>query len=196
MFDKSEEPPQGLHTTKKFSVEILGEDDISSFLKLQKKVWKSLAPDEKHFLKLRTRQHLLNHMSHRMPIIGIKDSDGKLVGQCLLSYPSNEGGVINIHGYPIKGKESTTAIIQSLAVDPDVRGQGLSSLLIDTAKDIAAMTGHVALLAKVASDNKKSTKSFLNAAFSLADSGSDPVKKYPVNYWQTCVYNGCTATPV
>lgn len=195
MFDKSEEPPQGLHTTKKFTTILLGEDDIPAFLALQKKVADTISLDKRHHLKIRDAHDLLTHIGHRMPIIGVKDEDGKLVGQCLLSYPSHGEAVKNISGYPINDQKCTTAIVQSLAVDPDMRGQKIAEKILDTAKEIALMSGHVLLVAKVAKDNPQSTKTFLGAAFSLASEGLDPVKHYPVNYWQYNLYPVCAATP-
>lgn len=196
----ADEPPQGLlaglfkEQTKKFTVEILNEDDIRDFLLLQKKAWKNLAHDEKHYLKIRTRDDLLTHMSHRMPIIGVKDENGFLVGQCLLSYPCRGDAVKNIVGYPLSENLSTTAIIQSVAVDPAMRGHGLARQMIDSAKEIAAMSDHVVLLAKVADDNTKSGKSFMNADFTAAAIGKDPVKGYPVTYYVWNPFKGCDAT--
>lgn len=101
-------------------------------------------------LKIRDKHDLLTHIGHRMPIIGVKNEKGILVGQCLLSYPSHGEAVKNICGYPLNNQVSTTAIVQSLAVDPDVRGQKIAEKILETAKEIAAMSGHVLLLAKVA----------------------------------------------
>lgn len=195
------EPPQGWlgkilnKTVKKFTVEILGEDDIPAILALQEKVVDTIPPDKKHYLKKRDEDDVLCHMGHRMPVIGIKDECGKLVAQCFLSYPSRGEAVKNIGGYPLNDHKCTTAIIQSLAVDPDMRGHKLATQTINAAKEIARMSGHVIVLAKVAQDNTPSTKSFMNAAFTKASEGLDPVKHYPVNYWQHNLYQGCTASP-
>ncbi len=194
MFDQSEEPPQGLHTTTKFYVEILTEGDIPAFLALQSKVAATITDDKKHHLKIRDKHDLLTHIGHRMPIIGVKNEKGVLVGQCLLSYPSHGEAVKNICGYPLNNQISTTAIVQSLAVDPDVRGQKIAEKILETAKEIAAMSGHVLLLAKVAQDNPQSTKTFIGAAFAKACEGIDPAKGYPVTYWQHNIHNRCAAT--
>lgn len=196
----ADEPPQGLlaghlkEQTKKFTVEILNEDDIPAFLKLQQKVADTIPEDKKHHLKIRNEFDLLTHIGHRMPIIGVKDENGVLVGQCLLSYPSHGEAVKNIDGYPLNENQCTTAIIQSLAVDPEMRGQKIADKILESAKEIAAMSGHVLLIAKVAQDNPQSTKTFLGAAFSKASEGLDPIRGYHVTYWQLDLYRGCAAT--
>jgi ribosomal protein S18 acetylase RimI-like enzyme len=198
----ADEPPQGRlaelfkEQTKKFKVEILNESDIPAFLALQQKVADTIPEDKKHHLKIRDENDLLTHMGHRMPIIGVKDEKGVLVGQCLLSYPCQEDAVKNLAGYPLNESKATTAIIQSLAVDPDFRGFKIADQILDGAKEVAGMSGRVLILAKVAQDNAPSTKTFMGAAFAKASEGLDPVKGYPVTYWQYNLYQGCDAKPV
>lgn len=174
---------------------LLGIDDIDSFLELQNKVLDFLKENQKHFLKERKIWDLIAHIGARMPIIGVREvATGQLVAQALLAYPFNEDAVKNLDGYPIEGSTATTAIVQSLCADPTIKGQRLSDIVLDYAKMLANMTGHTQLLAKVAVDNKASTKSFLNASFTKASSGTDPVKKYAVNYLRFGIYDAPAAS--
>lgn len=192
------DPYQGVYPVTKpkeiFTPLLLNESDIPAFCALQQKVWNVLPLNQKHFLKLRTEEDLKTHLENRMPIIGIKDANGNLVAQALVSYPFYNEAVKNLEGYPLNGSEATTAIIQSLAVDPSKTRKGLAQMVLDVAKDMALMSGHVQILAKVATDNKGSAKSFLNSAFSAVSHGNDPKQGYPATYWKHSIYQGCSAT--
>ena len=175
-------------TKQNYTVQFLGPDDIPAFLKLQDKVLKSLPDEQKHFLKPRSEEDLVDHMGARMPVIGVKDNDGKLVAQCIIAYPRHADAVKNLEGYPINGAAPVTAIVQSLSVDPSHAGKGLSRMILDTAKDVAAQAGLTQILSKVADANASSSRSFMNSAFEKAAAGLDPKKGYPVTYWQYSVF--------
>jgi GNAT superfamily N-acetyltransferase len=183
------EPP----TKTTYSVTLLTEDDIPAFCELQQEVWNTLSLNQKHFLKLRTEDDLKIHFENRMPVVGIKDQDGNLVAQALVSYPFYGDAVKNLEGYPLYGSECVTAIVQSLAVHPQHIKKGLSQTVLEAAKDMAVMSGHVKILAKVATDNVGSSKSFLNSQFQAASHGKDPKLGYPVTYWKHSLYQGCSA---
>lgn len=179
--------------SKNLTVLLLTEQDIPAIMALQEKVWASLEGEDKHFLKLRSEDDLKLHLSSRMPIIGVKDENGTLVGQCLVSYPVYADAVKNLEGYPIQGHEPVTAIVQSLSVDPDHTGKGISQIVLDTAKELAAMTGHLQVYAKISDKNRASQRSFVNASFEAAAAGLDPKQGYPVTYWKYSIYQGCAA---
>lgn len=194
---QAQEPPQAGLTpafikTQNFKTVLLSEEDIPAFLALQSKVWASLPADEKHFLKVRTAEDLQTHFGYRMPIIGVKDEQGKLVAQCLLAYPTHVDAVRNIQGYPLQGREATTALMQSVAVDPDASGKGLTKMLMEAAKERAIMSGHTSILAKVADGNILSNLSFLRLGFKKACDGTDVAQGYNVTFWQYPLH-GCTA---
>ncbi|PZQ47374.1 MAG: hypothetical protein DI551_03515 [Micavibrio aeruginosavorus] len=177
-----------------YKTAFLNASDIPAFLALQNKVWKALPDDKKHHLKKRTAEDLQHHLDERMPLIGVKDSKGKLVAQCLLAFPKNEDAVKNLQGYPIiRDTLSVTAVVQSLCTDPEHAGKGLSGEILDVAKYVAANTGHVQIVAKVADDNKGSQKSFTKNDFEIASNGYDPAKKYPVSYFRHSIF-GCGAS--
>ena len=176
-----------------YTPSLLNEDDIPAFLNLQKKVRGKLPPGHNHFLKERSDADLKVHLDSRMPIIGVKDSGGNLVAQALLSYPFYAEAVKNLEGYPLNGSECVTAIVQSLAVDPDHAGKKLSQIVLEVAKDMALMSGHVQILAKVADSNKGSAKSFLNSAFTAVSHEDGTEKTYPATYWKYSIYQGCSA---
>jgi len=192
------DPYQGIYpvleSKETFMPTILSEEDIPAFLALQKKVRDALLPlNQQHFLKERNKADLKIHLDNRMPIIGVKNRFGDLVAQALVSYPFYAEAVKNLGGYPLNGYEATTAIVQSLAVDPDHSGKKLSQMILETAKDMALMSGHVQILAKVADDNRGSAKSFLNSAFRAVSHGKDLNEKYAVTYWKYSIYQGCSA---
>ncbi len=176
-----------------FTPVLLDESDIPAFCALQQKVWNALPDHQKHFLKLRTEEDLKAHLDSRMPIIGVKDKNGNLVAQALVSYPLYAEAVKNLEGYPISGSEPVTAIVQSLAVSPEHGGKKLSQMVLDVAKDMALMSGHVQILAKVADDNPASISSFLKSRFTAASHGNDPKLGYAVTYWKYNIYQGCGA---
>ena len=62
------------------------------------------------------------------------------------------------------------------------RSQGLSHILLATAKYLAQSSGHKKLLAKVADDNLASRTSFMKNDFYVASQGKDPVLNHPVSY--------------
>ncbi len=158
---------------QKLDVWILGEDDIPAFLELQDKALKSLPDEKKHFLKVRSAEDLKDHLDARMPMIGIKNAQGQLLAQCLIAYPYREEAK-NIGDYPDQVKTVTNAIIQSVCVDPAMRGLKLSEQILDAAKDLAAQNGHVALVAKVADDNLSSRNTFAKNDFTPAATATVP----------------------
>lgn len=185
---KAEKPEETLTTL------FLQPEDIPAFLKLQEKVLESLPLHQKSFLKERGESDLAVHLGSRMPIIGVKNEAGELVAQCLVAYPSNREAVRNLHGYPISDMEmATTAVVQSLCVDPAYKGRGLTEHVLDTAKAVAAQSGHVQLIAKVNDRNAGSRAAFLKNSFSVAAQGVDPRELYPVSYFRYSVF-GCNAT--
>lgn len=171
---------------------ILTAADIPLFLKLQTKALKALPEDEKHFLKPRTAKNLKGHMAAPMPVIGIK-KNGFLTAQALLTFPKYDDSVVNLNGYPVSNEDCTTAVLQSLCVDPDIKGKGLSQKILHAAVTIASMKGYCHILAKVAKTNAPSMASFLKSGFQCACEGTDPAEKYPVYYFKYDVFQGCGA---
>ena len=191
-----ESPPSAAFqkTANPFHAQFLEASDIPAFIALQNRVRALLPEDKKHHLKERYAEDLLLHLAERMPIIGVKDKNGDVIAQCLVSYPKNSDAVRNLKGYPIApGSECVVSVVQSLCVAPEYAGMGMSSLLLSAAKDVSAKDGHIVVLAKVADDNPKSQKSFLNNAFTNAAKGFDPVRNYPVSYLKYKIY-GCNAS--
>lgn len=189
-FIQSKDPLQH----EKLTPWLMGKEDIPAFLDLQERARQALTDEQKHFLKPRTAEDLKIHLDAGMPMIGLKDDKGHLCAQALIGYPYREDAVSNLDGYPGMTKAGTVAIVQSLSVDPDIKGKGLAGKLLDVAGNLAAQHGHVALMAKVAQENTCSKQSFLKAGFEIASTGMDPRAGYPVLYLQQDFY-ACGAAP-
>lgn len=181
-----------------FQTICLDDTFIPEFIDVQKLIFKSLSIDKQHHMKVRNADDLKTHLSAPMPIIGIVDTfnNNKLVAQGLVSYARFTQMVKNLEGYPIFGEQvHTTAVIQALGIHPDYTGLGLSQTVLDTAKDLAGMAGMVQLIGKVADDNPPSHKAFVKNSFTIAATGFDPVKGYPVSYFSADLQHR-TAAPV
>jgi GNAT superfamily N-acetyltransferase len=125
-------------------------------------------------------------------MIGVRDAfnNNKLVAQGLVSYMRFSDVVRNLDGYPISDTElATTAIIQSLSTDEKYAGKGMAQMVLEAAKGMAAMAGMTQIIGKVADDNIGSQKSFLKNGFTVAATGVDPVKNYPVFYYSTNLHH-------
>lgn len=170
-----------------FDVGVLSLKEVADFIALQNKVYFSLPEGKKHHIKVREAGDIISHIQAGMPIITVRDQQGTLVAQALLSYANSSKGLKNLEGYPIGEDRDGTAIIQSVAVDPDKRGQKLAHLLLDYAKEIAWQQGKQKIIAKVADDNQASGKTFLKNAFVKASKGTDPEKFYAVTFWEYCL---------
>jgi GNAT superfamily N-acetyltransferase len=189
---KPPSPYHGAQAMSQFQVTCLSEADIPEFLNNQERAWLALAPDKKHHLKLRTSEDVMEHISAPMPMIGVRDAfnNNKLVAQGLVSYMRFSDVVRNLDGYPISDTElATTAIIQSLSTDEKYAGKGMAQMVLEAAKGMAAMAGMTQIIGKVADDNIGSQKSFLKNGFTVAATGVDPVKNYPVFYYSTNLHH-------
>ncbi len=183
---KPEMAPPSLTTEmvrqKSYNISLLKAGEIGDFLALQAKVWNALPVYKKHHIKLRTTEDLQDHIAAGMPVIAIRENDGKLVAQGILGSLSQKNVIRNIQGYPVREDDSLTTVVQSLGVDPDRQGHGLSHIFLATAKYLAQFSGHKHLLAKVADDNLGSRASFMKNDFYAASSGKDPILKHQVTY--------------
>lgn len=171
--------------TQVYKIEYLKKEDIKAFAALQAEVLAALPEEHKHFLKKRSKKDLLKHLDDGMPIIGVKDQNGKLVAGALMSYPSRDA-VMNIDDYPISSKD-TTAIIQSLICHPDHAGKGLGKQVVDVAVDLTAQRGLGCVIAKVAQDNP-SHATFVKGGFNRAAWAVDQKGNYPVWYMKHDIY--------
>ncbi len=159
--------------------------DIPAFLALQAKVIAALPEDKKHYLKPRTAEDLEAHLSADMPVIVVKDHDGKIIAQALVTL-FNSPAAKNLGDYPNIGTDPKAAV-QAVQVDPDARGKKLSEVLLNAAKIEAAKLGAASLLAKVATDND-SQKSFISTHFTkAAENVWDKAGRYFANYFQVAL---------
>lgn len=170
------------HTSFTFAATQLQQSDINDFLKLQDIVRNSLSVETRHYIKPRSAETLYNHLASNMPILGLKH-ENHLAGVVMLTYPNNANAQ-NLDGYPFDdlGRIADISVIQSLYVDPNHQGQSLSTKLIKLSAEFSKASGRNTLIAKAASHNEKSQRSFLKNGFHIAHNGTDPSLGHDVIY--------------
>lgn len=173
------------HTSFTFAATQLQTNDINQFLELQDVVRNSLSVETRHYIKPRGAETLRNHLASNMPILGLKH-DNRFVGVVMLTHPDNANAQ-NLDGYPFDdlGQMDDISIIQSLYIDPNYRGQSLSTKLIKLAAEFSKISGRDTIIAKAASHNDKSQRSFLKNGFNVATNGTDPSLGHDVVYMRS-----------
>lgn len=175
------------------------DENFSKFLLLQSFAFASMPCEKRHHLKERGIDDLKAHTDARMPIIAVQAANGQYVGHALLAYPIHDDVVQNMTHYPFHGTEATTAVIQSLFIapkhrasrlDPSLVAKGMdpTSLIFDTAKDLAAMHGQTRVMAKVACDNTGSLKTFEKNGFVIQETHFDEAGGYMAHYLTCALY--------
>lgn len=178
------------------------------FMGLQAIAQMTLPPRMAHYLKERSVADLKAHIDARMPIITVHSAAGEYVAHALLAYPVHDDVVQNLQHYPFNGMEATTAVIQSLYVLPQHRASKLppilckkgadpTSLIFNTARQLAVMSGHTRLMAKVAEDNIGSRKTFEKNGFSIQETAWDEKGGYMAHFLACPLYPAASlaATP-
>lgn len=175
-------------STAPYEYNLLTEKDIPAFLALLKAAQEDLTDKEKHFLKNRTAKDLADHLNNGFPIIGIW-KEGKLAAQAILTPVQDMGKTTNLDGYPLDLMQPGHAVIQTVSVHPDHKGNGVGRAILQAAHDTARDMGFSSLVAKVATDNTGSQRCFEKAGYEIAGRGMDPVKHYPCYYMARAVTN-------
>ncbi len=203
-FQQPEEPPQGTFAPLSFTAQtsllrispvFLQATDIPTFLDVQARLRPHLTSP--YHLKERDEKDLLTHLSERMPLIGAKIDDGSdyggdVVGGCLLSLLKNEEGLKHITGYPVDHfQKPTTAVVQSLCIDPTHRGRKIAQTILDAAFATAAEKGMTQILSAIADDNAASIKTFTEAGYTPIAHGYDSIKGYAKTFYRLRI--GCAA---
>lgn len=178
-------PPKPKST---FQVTSLGPEYVPEYMALHK----NLPQDEQRFVRPRTDFDLNLHLSAPMPLIGVHQSypghaHPMLVAAALLTYPQYAEDSRYLKGYPL---HDTTAVLQGVIS----RRKGAASLIIDAARDLAAMEGHTSLIAKVHGENERAQRSFLRNGFKLSSERKDAFSKHPVLFFTTQVGWGAEVT--
>lgn len=139
--------------TKKLKALTLGKEALPRFLSLQDEV---IAFQEKrkrdNFFKPRYLSDLTDHTAAGMPVLGVEDSDGKLVAQCLLTYPEKPDA-INVEAYPLDGIKKP-AVLQSFLALPGPNSGYQTGVLFAFAKQKAEHDKRTALVIQVVKQNK------------------------------------------
>ena len=170
------------HTSFAFAATQLQTNDIDQFLELQDVVRNSLSVETRHYIKPRSAETLHNHLSSNMPILGLRH-ENHFAGVVMLTHPNNANAK-NLDGYPFDdlGDIDDISVIQNLYVDPQYRGQSLSTKLIKLSAEFSHISDRQTIIAKAASNNDKSQRAFLKNGFNVATNGTDPSLGHDVIY--------------
>lgn len=143
-----------------YQVELLDTSDIPSALILIEKVRTSGAIEQPYHLKPKNKDYLNNLYQEGCPLLGIKTTSGHLIAFAAI-YPLEDSGIV---------------MMESVCTDPDVKRQGLASLLIQAAEDWAQENGQTHLTAKVSTNNIPSLTLFKRKGFIPSHHGADVFK--------------------
>lgn len=170
----------------KLTTTFLQAADIDAFLALQEKIRPTLT--KPYHLKVRGEDDLKRHFWERMPAIGVKKEDGSLAAFGLVTFLKNEDAVRNLAGYPIKEwQKATTAVAQTVCVDPSLKGRGLSRSILDQVFSSAAQNGMTQIISAIADDNDASIAAFESCGYEPFHHGKDPVKGYDKTYFRRTI---------
>lgn len=169
------------------TTEFLSASDIPAFIALQEKIRPTL--QQPYHLKKRDLCDLNTHLSERMPIFGTKTEDGTLVGFGLLTFLKNEEGLKNLDGYPVQHwQRATTAVAQTVCVDPDFKGNKISLRILDSIFDAAAQNGMTRIVSAIADDNSASKAAFKSAGYTAFSHGTDQKLGYAKTFYARPIY--------
>lgn len=158
--------------------------DLGAFEHLQATVRQDLR-SKPHFIKPRSKADVIEHISARMPVIGVFAQAANrrrvLAGSALITFPDREEAKY-IEGYPLNNARNVTTVINTLCTHPDFAGRGVSQHILHAAEYVAGMCGHTGMMAKISVDNVSSRRAFEKAGFNEHSKGFDPKKGYEVVY--------------
>ena len=143
--------------------ELLNITDAPAAIALIDKVKDSGNLKQSYHLKSRNLDELEQDMANGFPLIGIKSSEGLLIG-CATVSPH---------------EDNNTVMMRSLCIDPAYVGNGLAKKLVETCLNWASENGtNQTIIAKVALDNTDSLTIFGKQGFSPIHTGTDPTDGY------------------
>ncbi len=143
--------------------ELLDMSDAPAAVALIEKVKDSGNLKQSYHLKSRNLHELEQDMANGFPLIGIKSSEGHLIG-CATVSPH---------------EDNNTVMMRSLCIDPAYVGNGLAKKLVEECLNWASENGtNQTMIAKVALDNTDSLTIFGKQGFSPIHMGTDPVEGY------------------
>ena len=147
-------------------VVLLTPKDIPAFLKLQQQVWNALPLRKKHHLKTQSVEELLIHFDAGMPVLGIKDYQGNMLVQAVLSYPMDSAGNYYLAGHPmLDGSGEDICALESMVARDDIAGQHMTDMVLCKAQDLAMQHGCPRILAKVSDDARLCSEAFERNGF-------------------------------
>lgn len=142
----------------------------------------NLAEDKKHWLKPKSAGEIGGHFAAYNPAFGVMH-DQQLIACCLLRNLSDAGDETNRENYPVDELKDGNWAVQSVAVHPAFKNQGLMKLVVDHATAYAKSNpSFMNLIAKVNAENTPSQKGFLRKGFALVCPGQDFSSGDPVVY--------------
>ncbi len=148
------------------SVVLLTKRDIPDFLNLQQQIWNDLPLRKKDHLKVFSVQEIVDHMDAGMPVLAIRDYNGGLLAQAVLSLPFDKYGNPYLDDHPmLEGYDDGISVLESLCVRPDVAHQHLADMLLAYAQGLATQQGSPSILAKVSDEPMLGAESFDRSGF-------------------------------
>lgn len=184
------------------AMRITDEKGIEDFLRLQFiGQAAALADGTSHHVKPRTHHDLVKHLEAGMDIIGARHiRTGEHVGQALLTDPFSAAAK-NMEGYP---SMALAKVVQSFYIRADHRYSKLNPAVRDISNPAGVIFAKAAalasgdgitqeLVAKIATDNDNSLKTFAHNGFNrIIAVGNDLVRGHPVKF----VSAALTALPI
>lgn len=166
-----------LRNGTQYHIRFMDKDDIGMSMFLQNDIAKALEKENHlNFIVPKTREQFEKKIddSGRMVGVFIKKSDGseKLIAQSVLSLPK-DGSEHGLCDYNPPYKNSEIALLESGAVHPEFRGNGLQAKMVDMRAKIAKKMGRKHLYSEVAKDNKYSWGVLINYNMILKAAGVD-----------------------
>jgi [ribosomal protein S18]-alanine N-acetyltransferase len=92
-------------------------------------------------------------------------SHDRIYFACAREEPENEGGAARVLGYVVGWFAGGEGEIANLAVDPDVRGRGIGSALLDAALEEAQRQGGAQVFLEVRSSNLRARQLYESRGF-------------------------------
>ncbi len=155
----------------------LTKDDIGMSMFLQNDIAKALEEEENsNFIVPKTKEQFERNIDDKGRMIGIfvekEDGAERLIAQSVLSLPK-DGMENNLCDFKPPYKNSEIALLESGAVHPEFRGNGLQAKMVDMRAKIAKKIGRKQLYSEIAKNNIYSWSVLLKYNMVLVSAGVD-----------------------
>lgn len=158
--------------------------DLKQAVKLIDTVRTSLEDSQKFFLLPKTVEFMKNQLESGNAILGLKDSNGTLVGLTIIRKMEFWTDIPNFEALPFVNflANETPCLLQSVCTHPEYRGAGLADKLLTAAEDWCRKNGRTRLVARIVTENAGSRTAFARNAFQTLAEGRDHQDGYAYLY--------------